>query len=165
MEAAENIDQLIEKIAEQLTMADHVYYDMARLRYGVVSEDWLSEYGEYLDLTDGAFNETSDDELAGWQRDEVADLRKVVELPHCIDKPFSSESFRWMEEFIKLHTNNQRFVRDAVKALRNRHPFRGFRSALDYNGLTDVWYPFRDVKMEAYVRNEISVQISPNSEE
>lgn len=164
MEKAENIDQLIEKIADELTMADHVYYDVDSLQYGVMFEDWLSEYGDFLDLTDEAFNEIPEDELGGWQRDEVADLRKVVELPHCIDKPLSSESFRWMEEFIGLHANNRKFVGDAVKALRNRHPFRGFRAALDYNGLTDAWYPFRDAKMEAYVRNEIARHISQNSE-
>lgn len=165
MDKAENIDQLIEKIAELLTIADHVYYDVVSLRYGAVFEDSLSEYGEYLDLTDVVFNETPEDELVGWVREEVADLRTIVELPHCIDKPFSSESFRWMEGFTEHHAHNHKFVRDAVKALRNRHPFRGFRAALDYNGLTAEWYPFRDAKMEAYVRNEIANHISQNPDE
>lgn len=164
MEKAENIDQLIEKIADYLTMADHVYYDVANLQYDVMFEDWLSEYGDFLDLSDEAFNEIPEDELGEWQREEVTDLRKVVELPHSIAKPFSSESFRWMEEFIELHANNRKFVGDAVKVLRNRHPFRGFRAALDYNCLTAEWYPFRDAKMEAYVRNEIAKHVSQNHE-
>ncbi|MCM1139508.1 MAG: hypothetical protein NC453_13135 [Muribaculum sp.] len=155
MEQAENFEQLIKRIAEELTMADHVYYDLDSLKYGVMFEDWLSEYGEYLDLNDEAFNATPEDELGGWQREQAEDVRKVLDLPHCIDKPFSSESFHWMEEFTETHANNQKFFRDAVKALRNRHPFRGFRAALDWNGLTDEWYPFRDTKMQDYVRKEI----------
>lgn len=155
MEQAENFEQLIKRIAEELTMADHVYYDLDSLKYGVMFEDWLSEYGEYLDLNDEAFNATPEDELGGWQRKQAEDLRKVLDLPHCIDKPFSSEAFRWMEEFTEAHANNQKFFRDAVKALRNRHPFRGFRAALDWNGLTEEWYPFRDARMEEYVRKNI----------
>lgn len=81
--------------------------------------------------------------------------RKVLDLPHCIDKPFSSEAFNWMEEFTETHANNQKFFREAVKALRNRHPFRGFRAALDWNGLTEEWYPSRDARMEEYVRKNI----------
>lgn len=165
MEKAENIDQLIDKIAEQLTMADHVYYDVVSLQYGAMFEDWLAEYGDYLDLTEEAFIEIPEEELSGWEREEVADLRKVVELPYCIDKPFSSETFQWMEEFTNLHANNPKFAYDAVNALSNRHPFRGFRVALDYNGLTADWYPFRDAKMEAYVRNEMSIHVSQISED
>lgn len=79
----------------------------------------------------------------------------MLQLKSRIDKPHSSESFRWIEDFTDLHADNKRFFREAVYALRNRHPFRGFRNALDRNDLTDEWHPFRDAKLEGYVRCEL----------
>lgn len=155
MEKANDHDDLICRIAEQLQGIDHVYYDEDTLEYEGVFDDWIFEYEDYLDMSDDEIAKIPDDELRDWQRDTVIDLKKALKLKSTIDKPESYIAFRWMEEFTEAHANNQKFFRDAVKALRNRHPFRGFRAALDWNGLTEEWYPFRDARMEDYVRKNI----------
>lgn len=155
MEKAENFEDFVKRVAEELSMADYVYYDVDSLQFGAMSDDWLWEYGDYLDLNDEAFNAIPEDELDGWQREVADNLRKVVDLPHRIDKPISAIAFRWMEEFVGDHADNHKFYDDAVKALRNKHPSRGFRAALDCNGLTKEWYQFHDARMEDYVRKKI----------
>lgn len=60
-----------------------------------------------------------------------------------------------MEEFTADHSESRKFYDAAVRALRNRHPFRGFRSSLDWNGLTNEWYAYRDSRMEDYVSSEM----------
>lgn len=155
MEKAENFAEFVKRVAEELSMADYVYYDRDSLQYGTMMEDWLWEYGDYLDLNDEAFDAVPEDELGGWRREVAENLRKVVDLPHRIDKPISAITFCWMEEFAGDHADNCKFYDDAVRALRNRRPFQGFRAALDLNGLTKEWYRFHDARMEDYVRKNI----------
>lgn len=155
MDKAKNKEDLIKRIAGHLQMFDHVYYDLDTLCYDGVMDEWLWDYGDYLDLTDEAFTEIDEDELRGWERDQVVGLSETLELKNSIEKPESFISFKWMEEFTGDRAANRRFYNEAVCALRNRHPFRGFRSALDWNGLTDEWYAYRDARMEDYVRREI----------
>lgn len=155
MDKAVNMEDLVKKVTELLQMFDHVYYDAESLSYDGVMDEWLYGYGDYLDINDGAFAEIGEDELRGWERDHVVGLRETLGLKSSIDKPASYVSFKWMEDFTQDHADNSKFFNDAVKALRNRHPFRGFRSALDWNGLTDEWYVYRDSRMEDYVRREI----------
>lgn len=155
MEQAKNFEEFVKMIADELTMADGVYYDAESLQFNAIFDETRWEYNSYLEMSDEEFSKVTEEELGGWQRDEAEDLRKTIDLPHRIDKPSSTEAFHWMEEFTEAHAGNRKFFNSAVKALQNRHPFRGFRAALDWNGLTKDWYPFRDGKMQEYVRKEI----------
>ena len=157
MDAAKDKDDFIVKIAQELQSFDRIYFEPESLRYDGIMDDWMWEYNEYIELDDDAFSQLPDDELRGWQRDHVIDIRETLALPKWIDKPESYISFKWMTEFTGDHADNQKFFKDAIRALRNKHPFRGFRSALDWNGLTDEWYAYRDSRMEDYVRMEIDV--------
>lgn len=155
MEKAKDLNHLIKMISDLLMVEDTVYYNIDTLEYDGIMNEILWEYEDYLDMSDKEIANISDSELRDWQKDTVIAIKKTLHLKSHIDKPHSSVAFRWMEEFTKLHYNNQKFFQYAVKALRNRHPFRGFRAALDYNGLTEKWYTFRAAHMEAYVREEI----------
>ena len=155
MEKANDFEHLIKMIADLLSVNDTVYYDVETLEYDGILDNLLWEYEDYLELSDEDIAKIPDEELRDWQRDTAIALKRSLQLKSHIDKPHSSIAFRWMEAFTEDHADNQKFFRDAIKALRNRHPFRGFRAALDWNGLTDEWYPFRDTKMQDYVRKEI----------
>jgi len=156
MKRAKNFEDLIIRIAEELQMVDLVYCNVDTLQYSGISNEWLSDYDEYLEMTDEEFAKASNDKLRDWQHDLVTNLRQARDSKSCITKPESFEAFRWMEEFTENHTDNPKFFNAAVKALRNRHPFRGFRSAVDLSNLTDEWYIYRDSRMEGYVRNKLS---------
>lgn len=155
MNSASNKDDLIVKVAELLQMFDRVYYDIETLRFDGVMEEWLWNYGDYLDLDDEAFGKIGEDELSGWEREEVVGIRETLGLKSSIDRPESFISFKWMEEFTDGHANNQKFYDDAAKALHNRHPFRFFRSTLDRYGFTEQWYAYRNSRMEDHVRREM----------
>lgn len=155
MEKAKDYEDLIGKIAEELQSFDKVYYDVDTLEYAGMFDNWIYEYDEYLDMTDEEIAEISGKELVDWRRDMVDDIKKTLELKSSIDKPASFESFHWMEDFVDDHADNKKFFKDAVEALRRKHPFGNFRDALDWNGLAAEWYSCRDAKMVEYVRNNI----------
>lgn len=127
METAKDIDDLAAKIAEELQVCDKVYYDPQALSYNSVTQDWLWEYGDYLDMDDESFANLPEDELKDWERELIMATREALDLPEWISKPESIFSFKWMEEFTDNHRENERFFKDALYALRNRRPFAGFR--------------------------------------
>ncbi len=156
MKTAKDLEDLVTRIAEELTICDRVCYDLKSLQYGGILDSCVyGDYFNYIDLSEEAFNAIPENELGGWQREEAIDIRQTLKLPHCVEKPHSSTSFHWMEAFTDEYAKNQSFFREAVSALSNHHPFRNFRFVLDRHGLTQKWYPFRDDCLKEYVREEI----------
>lgn len=153
MEKAKDYEDLIYKISEQLQCLDKVYYNVDTLEFEGIFDEWISEFEDNM-----YYNEPTkfpDGNLLDRPRNSYIDINDIIQLKSTINKPESYVVFNWMEDFVETHSDNLKFVQDAVLALRKRHPFRGFRMALDWNRLTEEWYQFRDSKMEDYVRKNI----------
>jgi len=68
--------------------------------------------------------------------------------------PFSSEKWKWMEEFTVDHVENEKLQDRLADALRGRKPFARFKDVLlDYAEDRDLWFAFENEKM----RREIEI--------
>jgi hypothetical protein len=73
-----------------------------------------------------------------------------------IEKPDSTESFRFMEEFTDELPDNTRIKVTLIEALNKRKPFREFKYKIDNSGeYRQLWFDFKNQKMIEYVKERI----------
>jgi len=73
-----------------------------------------------------------------------------------IEKPDSTESFRFMEEFTDELPDNTRIKVTLLEALNKRKPFREFKYEIDNSGeYRQLWFDFKNQKMIEYVKDRI----------
>lgn len=157
MDKAANKQEFIAKVADDLFFFDKVYYDADTLCFYALKEDWFFEYGDYLELDDEALDKVPEDELNGWRRDQVKDIREALQLKSVICKPEPFEDYDWMGDFVVKYSDNRKFADDAFMALRNRHPFRGFRSVVYRYGMSKLWEDYRCSRLVDYVKTEMGL--------
>lgn len=153
-------EEFIKKIADELDTGLAVYFNLETLEYGTIMEERIEEYGDYLDMADEYLVEETED----WDDDErsfLASLRRIMEFPDHLDPPESHIQFQWMVDFTDDHASNRKFFQYAERALNRRHPFRGFKDTLLYNGLEKEWYAYRKMRMQNWVRRELPFYKTP----
>lgn len=164
LEKALDREDFIRKVADELDTGFIVYFNLATLEYSVSRQEWNEEYGEVLDLKEEYFKQ----EIEEWPTEdkEMAEsIYEAMKLPDCIEPPASYVTFQWMVDFTEDHASNRKFFHYAEKALNRRHPFRGFKDTLLYNGLEKEWYAYREMRMQNWVRNELPFyKVDENSE-
>lgn len=157
MEKHTSREEMYERIADDLTFCDTVYYDSANLQSMGVSKDFIFEYGEYLDIVDDdEFEKALQEEVEGGMMDFVRDLREAVFLPKRINAPESHEKFTWMEDFIEENRHLGHFAEEAERNLSRRHPFRNFKDTVYEYNLQKQWDAFEIECMLKYVRQKLS---------
>jgi Uncharacterised protein family (UPF0158) len=73
-----------------------------------------------------------------------------------IEKPDSTESFRFMEDFTDELPDNTRIKVTLLEALNKRKPFREFKYEIDNSGeYRQLWFDFKNQKMIDYVQDRI----------
>lgn len=73
-----------------------------------------------------------------------------------IEKPDSTESFRFMEDFTDELPDNTRIKVTLIEALNKRKPFREFKYEIDNSGdYRQLWFDFKNQKMIEYVKDRI----------
>ena len=154
LEKAVDREDFIRKVADELDVGFIVYFNLETLEYGTSREEWNEEYGEVLDLQEEYFKQ----EIEDWQTEDkhfVESIYEAMKLPDCLEAPESHIQFQWMVDFTEEHASNRKFFQYAEKALNRRHPFRGFKDTVLYNGLEKEWYAYKDMRMQNWVRNEL----------
>lgn len=137
-----NREELISQIADELLMADYVYYDPISFEWRGVLESEILACDEELEPSD----------------EEMENLREALNLPYCIEKPESFVQFPWREDFVNLHSSNTEFFKEAVNALSRRHPFRNFKIVLtQYPDLRKEWFEYEIARMKKYVEAELVI--------
>ena len=164
LEKAKDREDFIKKVADELDSGFMVYFNLETLEYGAILSKWIEEYDEYLDLKEEYFKQ----EIKEWDaedKDMAGYIYETMKLPNRIEPPESYIQFEWMVDFTEEHTSNRKFFQYAEKALNRKHPFRGFKDVLYYNGLEQEWYAYKDMRMQNWVRNELPFYtVDPNSE-
>jgi Uncharacterised protein family (UPF0158) len=73
-----------------------------------------------------------------------------------IEKPDSTKSFRFMEDFTDELPDNTRIKVTLLEALNKRKPFREFKYEIDNSGeYRQLWFDFKNQKMIDYVQDRI----------
>lgn len=127
-------------------------------------KEWIGEYKEVLDLREDYFKQEIKDWSEG-DKDMVEAIYEAISLPDFINPPESYIQFQWMVDFTEDHASNRKFFYYAEKALNRRHPFRGFKDTLLYNGLEKEWYAYKAIRMQNWVRDELPFyKVEENSE-
>jgi len=81
-----------------------------------------------------------------------------------IEKPDSTESFRFMENFTDELPDNTRIKVTLIEALNKRKPFREFKYEIDNSGdYRQLWFDFKNQKMIEYVKDRIDYIIKYES--
>ena len=81
-----------------------------------------------------------------------------------IEKPDSTESFRFMEDFTDELPDNTRVKVTLIEALNKRKPFREFKYEIDNSGdYRQLWFDFKNQKMIEYVKDRIDYIIKYES--
>ncbi|GGH17966.1 UPF0158 family protein [Pedobacter zeae] len=74
-----------------------------------------------------------------------------------IEKPDSTDSFRFMEDFTNELPNNTRIKVTLLEALNKRKPFREFKYEIDNSGeYRQLWFDFKNRKMIEHVKDRIN---------
>lgn len=155
LEKAKDREDFIKKVADELDSGFMVYFNLETLEYGAILSEWIEEYDEYLDLKEDYFKQ----EIKEWDaedKDMAEYIYEAMKLPHRIAPPESHIQFEWMVDFTEEHASNRKFFEYAEKALNRKHPFRGFKETLLYNGLEKEWYAYKAIQMQNWVLNKLS---------
>lgn len=155
MQRAIDREDLIKRMAEELEGGLTVYFNLETLEYDALMEEWIEDYGEYLDLAEEYFKQ----EIKDWNTNDkymVESIYEALKLPECINPPESYEQFQWMVDFTEDHSSNHQFFHYAEKALNRRHPFRGFKDTVLFNGLEKEWYAYKSMRMQNWVRSQVA---------
>nr|WP_315421790.1 UPF0158 family protein [uncultured Pedobacter sp.] len=90
-----------------------------------------------------------------WDED-IKELKTNSSEYKEIEKPDSTESFRFMEDFTDELPDNTRIKVTLIEALNKRKPFREFKYEIDNSGdYRQLWFDFKNQKMIEYVNNKI----------
>lgn len=153
-EKAVDREDFIKKVAGELDGGFIVCFNLETLEYGKTREIWNEEFEEYLDLKEEYFKQKIED-LPPADKSLVESIYEAYKLPDCIEPPESYVQFQWMVDFTDAHASNRKFFMYAERALNRRHPFRGFKDTVKYNGLEEEWYAYKEMRMQNWVRNEL----------
>lgn len=153
MDKAKNVEELVNEIADLLSIGERVAYDLDNLSFADLNQMNIDEYDEYLDMEE--LPDDLEEELHDWQIELIKYLRWALELPHVIDPPSTREQLEWMADFANEQPTNSRFIRSVQRALYNRHPFGAFKDVMYDYDLLDKWYGYRNECYRDYVRQEI----------
>lgn len=72
------------------------------------------------------------------------------------EPPTSRESYRFMEEFAGFQETDALRAK-LLRSLLAKRPFRAFRDALEWEGLIDEWYAFKEAQLIILARDSISL--------
>lgn len=72
-----------------------------------------------------------------------------------LEKMDSREAFRVMEDFIN-EIEDSKFQEDLIKILSRKSPFANFKAEVETSIYRDLWFSFRTIKYEDYVRDQLS---------
>ncbi|MGQ7857637.1 UPF0158 family protein [Pedobacter sp. WC2501] len=90
-----------------------------------------------------------------WDED-IKELKTNSSEYKEIEKPDSTESFRFMEDFTDELPDNTRIKVTLIEALNKRKPFREFKYEIDNSGdYRQLWFDFKNQKMIEYVKDRI----------
>ena len=144
----------IEKIAESIDagFTCHINPDT-----GEVEE--TRDYGDDFNYIDDVDKEEYEEFLESepeWQKEVRKEIKEQTardswERCIIIEKPDSSEAFRFMEDFVKevIPEPEQKMYR---KALQWKKPFANFNDLIHESKCLDNWYEFKKKKLMEYVR-------------
>jgi len=113
----------------------------------------------FLALSDGAYIDT-DEKLA----EKIESSSDYIRLPNQYD----IHEYNIMEDFAESSADVHKRER-LLRALNSRKPFRHFKDALDYVGLSEAYYAFRSlvffqISMEWCKENSIPYKIHEEKE-
>ncbi|WP_029275772.1 UPF0158 family protein [Pedobacter borealis] len=104
------------------------------------------------------------DDSGTWDED-IKELELNSSEYKQIEKPDSTESFRFMEDFTDELPDNTRIKVTLIEALNKRKPFREFKYAIDNSGeYRQLWFDFKNQKMIEYVKDSIDYIVSYKSD-
>lgn len=72
-----------------------------------------------------------------------------------LEKMDSREAFRVMEDFIN-EIEDSKVQEDLIKILNRKSPFANFKAEVETSIYRDLWFSFRTIKYEDYVRDQLS---------
>ena len=101
MDKAKDIDELVQRLAESLSIGQSVRFDMNNLTYGEVHPMQMDEYREYVEMDE--LPDNLEDELRDWEIEEVKYLRTIWDLPHEINPPRTWQQVEWMVNKVALY--------------------------------------------------------------
>lgn len=104
----------------------------------------------YVDLTDQTVGLHFDSYDSGVDDDEMLDGHEIVD----IERVSSREGFTVMERFAESRQGNERDK--LLRVLSRRHPFRGFRAEVQYLGILQEWYDFKNKAYEEFAEERLN---------
>jgi len=116
----------------------------------------VCDTGEVLMVTEGDLanlENEEDEDMPEWQREHVAQLRKIFDSDQVFALPTSFDIHAWsiMEQFSQSLPAS--IVQgQLLQAIHGRGAFRMFRILCEENGLLKDWYSFRRGVMEDLAR-------------
>jgi len=111
---------------------------------------WNSRTFEILTLPDFDTQDASDFE--DLYAEDLQKLEKNASDFHEIERPGSSDSFRFMEEFAENLPSKLQLKARLFNALSQRNPFRFFKYEVDNSGpYRQAWFDFKQQKLEEWV--------------
>lgn len=104
------------------------------------------------------------DDSGAWD-DDIKEVEENFSDYKRIEKPDSTESFRFMEDFTDELPDNTRIKVTLLEALNKRKPFREFKYEIDNSGeYRQLWFDFKNQKMIEYVKDSIDYIVNYKSD-
>ena len=118
------------------------------------------EQSSFLNLTTGAVVAITDEELRAaehdealedfpeWQHDQIRIAREMLETDHYLPLPdrFEIHEYQIMERFC-LSVDDEDMRDDLCDAIRGRGAFRRFKDRMQWYGMAEEWYRYRDAAL------------------
>ena len=150
-------EKQIEKIAESIDagFTCHVNPDTGEIEetrenddFEIIPDEDDEDYEEFLE------------DMPDWQKETLKENKeqsaRINSWDRCIiiEKPDSSEAFKFMENFVEevIPEPEQKMYR---KALKWKKPFANFNDLIHESKYLDDWYEFKKKKLMEYVREEL----------
>src|SRR5215475_15152486 len=127
--------------------------------------EFLTDEGtSYLNTTTGEVVYVTTEELRAaeeaqpledfpeWQHDAIRMAGEIIETEHYLPLPdhFEIHAYRMMERF-GLSVDDEDMRADLCDAIRGRGAFRRFKARLQWYGMAEEWYRYREAALRAIV--------------
>jgi hypothetical protein len=93
------------------------------------------------------------DELADWEQEAVAHIRRLLDSEHVLALPDRFDVHEWdiMRRF--AYTVDEPQARDILNAIHGTGAFRMFRHTIDRLGIRDDWFRYRNDTLEQIAKD------------
>ena len=108
--------------------------------------------GEVVSITDeelrAAEEDASLEDFPAWQHDAIRMAKDIVETDHYLPlpDPFEINEYRMMERFC-LSVADEDIRDDLHNTIRGRGAFRRFKDRMQWYGMAEEWYQYRDAAL------------------